>query len=109
MCEFVILAPGYRGKKVSQRWGRARQVTEELRRSSLLCLDNDPHRTTLYWEAGCGNESLDPEVRACGWGQDSSGRCGIVPFTADVGLHLTFLDLAVGVELARPPCHRKFL
>lgn len=62
MGEFVILAPGYRGKKVSQRWGRARKVTEEVR-SELSAvfrrqqMDNDPHRTTLYWEAGCGNES----------------------------------------------------
>lgn len=49
------------------------------------------------WEV---KQAWIPETRAHGWGQDSSGHCGIVPLTADVGLHLTFPEMAVGVELA---------
>lgn len=49
------------------------------------------------WEV---KQAWIPETRVHGWGQDSSGHCGTVPLTADVGLHLTFPDMAVGVELA---------
>lgn len=64
-------------------------------------MDDDSQRTTLLggrmWEV---KQAWIPETRARGRGQDSSGHCGVVPLTADIGLHLTFLDMAVGVKLA---------